>query len=60
MDGRLDDIWWTTNKIKQLERDLERFVYIARLGGCTWSEIGEALGTSRQAASSRFGHVMTG
>jgi hypothetical protein len=28
----------------------------ARAAGCTWQQIGDALGTSRQAAFQRFGH----
>ena len=37
---------------------LRRAVAEARARGRTWQEIGDAIGTSRQAAYQRFGHVL--
>lgn len=33
---------------------------MARAGGCTWTELGEAMDMSRQAANRRFGAVADG
>jgi DNA-directed RNA polymerase specialized sigma24 family protein len=55
----LSDIWWTQNELHRLERELRRFVYLARLNGATWAEIGKELGISRQGAASRFSDVET-
>lgn len=38
-----------------IERWVERWVEEARLHGATWRSVGEALGTTHQAASQRFG-----
>jgi hypothetical protein len=38
--------------LEQAERSL---VAGAREDGCTWEDVGEAMGTTRQAASQRFG-----
>jgi hypothetical protein len=38
-----------------IERSVERWVEEARLHGATWRAVGEALGTTHQAASQRFG-----
>jgi hypothetical protein len=34
-------------------------VQMARNDGCTWTEIGDALGISRQSAQKRFGQLVT-
>jgi hypothetical protein len=38
---------------------LDEFVEAARVSGASWSEIGSALGTSKQAAQQRFGALAT-
>lgn len=38
------------------DRVLAAAVDAARAAGCTWQQVGDALGTSRQAAFQRFGH----
>ena len=40
-----------------IERLVEQWVQEARLHGATWRAVGEALGTTHQAASQRFGKV---
>lgn len=41
------------------EHNLVEHVDAARQAGCSWEEIGTALGTSRQAAISRFARRVT-
>jgi hypothetical protein len=41
----------------QSEAHLRQAVTAARVDGCTWQYIGEALGISRQAAQQRFKDV---
>jgi hypothetical protein len=41
---------------RQADLALAAAVDAARAAGCTWQQIGDALGTSRQAAFQRFGH----
>lgn len=39
-----------------VEREMQEAVDEARAAGCTWTQIGEALSVSRQAAWRRFSH----
>src|SRR3954462_13829044 len=41
---------------RQAELVLAAAVDTARAAGCTWQQVGDVLGTSRQAAFQRFGH----
>lgn len=41
-------------KIERLESDRAGLVQAARANGATWQQIGNALGTSRQAAQARY------
>jgi hypothetical protein len=43
------------DRLAQADRELHEAVAAARAAGDTWSMIGMALGTSRQAAYQRFG-----
>ncbi len=42
-------------ELKRAEAELADTVRFARLQGLTWTAIGEAVGTSRQAATKRWG-----
>lgn len=42
-------------QIEQLKRRERELVRAARAEGCTWKQIGEALGVSKQAVWERFG-----
>jgi hypothetical protein len=35
-------------------------IRVARALGCSWEQVGDALGMSRQTAHKRFGHVLNG
>lgn len=43
-----------SNGMGVLEHNLRRTVVSARHGGCSWEQIGRALGMSRQSAWERF------
>lgn len=47
-------------KLWQAEVDLAEAVAAARSIGCSWSHLGRALATSRQAAQQRFGTALKG
>jgi hypothetical protein len=47
-----------TQIIDQAKREIEINVTAARILGDSWTEIGEALGMSKQAARQRFGTVV--
>lgn len=51
---RLDAVRLFADRIEQEEKTLVRSVDRARSAGCTWAEIGGALGCSHQAAIKRF------
>lgn len=40
-----------------LEANIREYVEVAREGGASWTEIGEALGTTKQAAHARFNYA---
>ena len=48
-------------QIEQLSYELlDHFVKAARASGCSWTQIGEALGVTRQAAQQRHGGLLQG
>jgi hypothetical protein len=53
--------WWTLTAAGALARVADRLladeVRTARVEGATWTEVGQALGVSRQAATQRFGRA---
>jgi hypothetical protein len=53
--------WWTLTVAGALARAADRLlaeeVRGARVDGATWTEVGQALGVSRQAATQRFGRA---
>lgn len=49
---------WTIHEAARV--GLDASVRHARERGCTWAEIGQALGVTRQAAYRRFGRSTTG
>lgn len=46
--------WEAGRAAREAEDELERTVIRAKLAGCTWEEIAQALTVSRQAAWERF------
>lgn len=46
-----------TQRIRAAQDDLEAAVRKARATGCTWAQIGDALGTTRSAAEQRFHNI---
>jgi hypothetical protein len=54
-DGALEAITVAQQLARNAEQDLASTVGRARESGHTWAEIGQTLGTSRQAAFQRFG-----
>lgn len=64
--SRQSGINWHTNWLKEVtcqigraQDNLDYEVQFARHNRCTWADIGNALGTTRQAAQSRFRHITT-
>ena len=45
-------------KARRLERELEDAVIEARRHSCSWQEIGDAVGLSRQGAQHRYGRFV--
>lgn len=54
-DDCMKQIPWALKGIRQENERLELWVRRARLAGVSWTELGRALGISRQAAQQRFG-----
>ncbi len=52
----LSRIALAADRAAQTEREVRKLVAQARTNGRSWTEIGHALGVSRQAARQRFGH----
>jgi len=59
-DGLLDQVLDLTMTIHEAQSERSFAVGQARLLGATWAEVGHALGTSPQAAQSRYGHSRRG
>ena len=53
-DRPLDRVRQARGVERSLDKVLREQVQRARDAGCSWSEVGEALGTSKQAAWERF------
>lgn len=53
-DRPLDGVREACGVERALDKLLREQVQLARHAGCSWSEVGEALGTSKQAAWERF------
>jgi len=53
-DRPLDGIREARGLERALDKLLREQVRRARAGGCSWMEVGDALGTSKQAAWERF------
>jgi hypothetical protein len=43
------------HRLTEAEVELARAVALARSSGCSWSQLGQALGVSRQGAQQRYG-----
>ena len=54
MDVLLDELRINAAGLKQSEEQLQRAISLLRRNQVPWSRIGEAIGTSRQAAWERF------
>jgi hypothetical protein len=53
--GPLDGVRQALEVRRRADQQLAEAVDAARAAGCTWQQIGDVLGTSRQAAFQRFG-----
>ncbi|ONI62644.1 hypothetical protein CSIV_14310 [Microbacterium sp. CSI-V] len=51
----LDSLQSAALRLEDLEADIRSFATIARENGASWTDVGDALGVSRQAAQQRFG-----
>lgn len=54
MDDHLDELWALVADAARIQRALAERVDLARAKGATWREIGNATGTSAQAAYQRW------
>ena len=55
--GPLDGVRVASADVERAQQGLRDAVRAARAEGCTWAELGEVLGTTRQAAFKRFGSI---
>ena len=55
-DATLDEIQQARTDIRNHTRGITRDVAKCRDAGCTWEQIGDALGITKQAAQQRYGH----
>jgi len=53
----LDDLAAHVSRLREIEEALPDLVTQARRNGASWSDLGRALGTTRQAAYKRFRKV---
>jgi len=56
--GFLDALGHLTLVQQRLTTATDQLVRAALDHGCTWAEVGRQMGTSRQAAQQRFGHLV--
>lgn len=54
-----DEVEQAANELRLAEQRMHRVVREARQAGASWTVIGDALRTSRQAAQQRFGRRVT-
>jgi hypothetical protein len=55
---QLRDVVATARRLHRVSEEvIERAVVRARVCGASWSEVGRALGVTRQGAQQRYGHV---
>lgn len=52
--------WQAAEDSRNAEIELKRIVIATRQKGATWTEIGESLGCSRQAAWEKYSYLMSG
>jgi len=50
----LDELRTVDKQLHRLDGDRDTMIRVARRSGATWAQIGEALGTTKQAAWERF------
>lgn len=50
----LDQLQSAAVQLSDLEASISKFVMIARANGASWSDVGDALGVSKQAAQQRY------
>lgn len=55
----LQQITDLAEELSRTKAQLDRLAVEARLGGCTWTSIGNALGMTKQAAQRRFSPFLT-
>jgi hypothetical protein len=55
VDFRKREVDFRKGALQSAQDDLDTAVALAKDAGATWDEIGNALGTTRQAAQQRFG-----
>jgi hypothetical protein len=55
LDSDLADVAHALDQARRAEETLRNAIARARAAGHTWQEVGDVLGTSRQAAFQRFG-----
>ena len=58
-EGDVISLRLITHESTVLDAELRRTVRTLRQDGCPWSVIGDALGTTRQAAQMRYGKIAT-
>lgn len=52
--------WQAAETARQAEIELKRVVAATKKKGATWTELGESLGCSRQAAQQKYGYLVYG
>jgi len=55
----LSSLALAADRVSLANAELHRFAGKAREDGRSWTEIGNAVGTTRQAAQQRFGHSLS-
>lgn len=53
----LDALHKIDTKLEALDADRDAVITAARRAGATWTQIGEALGTTKQSAWERYRHL---
>lgn len=53
----LDALHKIDTKLEALDADRDAVIIAARRAGATWTQIGEALGTTKQSAWERYRHL---
>lgn len=52
---RLEEVMLAQHQLQEADKNLRAKVTAANNAGCSWAEIGRALGSARQTAWERFG-----